>query len=63
MNGIQKAMKVKDLNVTQDYKKLYPPGKVIRVAVNKLDRLCTKEKVIQACLAAQGRDGKEDKIV
>ena len=49
LNGIQKLIKVKDLNTTQDYKKIYTPGKVIRVAVNKLGRLCTKQKVIEAC--------------
>jgi len=63
MNGVQKSIKVKDLNVTQDYKKVYYPGKVIRVAVNKLDRLCTKQKVIEACLTAQGKSADKDKIV
>jgi hypothetical protein len=38
------------LNTTKDYKKIYTLGKVIRVAVNKLGRLCTKAKVIEACL-------------
>lgn len=63
MDGIQKSMKVKDLNTTQDYKSIYYPGKVIRVAVNKLERLCTKSKVIEACLAGQPKTALCDKEV
>ena len=59
--GIKHAIKVKDLNTTQDYKKIYYPGKVIRVAVNKLGRLCTKEIVIEACLAAKSLTSEDDK--
>jgi len=45
-NGVLKSIKVKDLNTTTDYQKVYTPGKVVRVAVNKLERLCTKLSVI-----------------
>ena len=62
-NGIKKTIKVKDLNLTQDYKKVYYPGKVIRVGVNKLERLCTKQKVIEACLTAKGKATNEDQII
>lgn len=51
LDGAAKSIKVKDLNTTANYQSIYQLGKVVRVAVNKLDRLCTKEKVIQACLA------------
>ena len=54
---------MKDLNVTKDYQKVYYPGKVIRVGVNKLDRLCTKQKVIEACLALTGKATNSDQIV
>lgn len=57
-NGIQKLIKVKDLNTTTDYKKIYTPGKIIRVAVNKLGRLCTKSKVIEACVESPENDKK-----
>jgi hypothetical protein len=50
------------LNTTEEYKKLYYPGKVIRVAVNKLGRLCTKAKVIEACLAAKSISSDVDKV-
>jgi hypothetical protein len=59
MGGKQKIVKVKDLNTTQEYKKIYTIGKVIRVAVNKLGRLCTKSKVIEACVES----AEADKIV
>jgi len=57
MDGIQKSIKVKDLNTTVDYTSIYYPGKVIRVAVNKLGRLCTKQRVLDACTA--GKSSKE----
>lgn len=41
-NGVSRSIKVKDLNTTSEYAKIYTPGKVLRVAVNKLERLCTK---------------------
>ena len=63
LNGIQRTMKVKDLNVTQGYASVYSPGKVIRVAVNKSDRLCAKERVLEACLAARSTTSKSDKEV
>jgi len=63
MDGIQKLIKVKDLNTTQDYQRVYYPGKVIRVGVNKLDRLCTKQKVIEACLTLQGKSSTQDKLI
>jgi len=63
MDGIQKSIKVKDLNTTQDYTKIYYPGKVIRVAVNKLERLCTKSKVIAACLEGRPKAALCDKEV
>lgn len=64
MNGVQKAIKAKDLNSTQNISGTYYPGKPIRVAVNKLGRLCTKESVIEPCLAGQqGAGGKSDKEV
>jgi len=63
LNGIQKTIKVKDLNTTKDYQKVYHPGKVVRLAVNKLDRLCAKSKVIESCLAAQGKSTEIDKEV
>ena len=47
---------MKDLNTTNDYKKIYTPGKVIRVAVNKLGRLCTKSQVINACTDSTEED-------
>jgi predicted RNA-binding protein with RPS1 domain len=56
MGGKQKIVKVKDLNTTQEYKKIYAIGKVIRVAVNKLGRLCTKSKVIDACVESTEAD-------
>lgn len=56
MGGQQKIIKVKDLNVTQEYKKVYAIGKVVRVAVNKLGRLCTKAKVIEACVESTEAD-------
>jgi len=62
-NGIQKSMKVKHLNTTQNYQKVYNPGKVIRVAVNKLDALSTKQGVIDACLALKGKADESDKLV
>lgn len=49
MNGVTKTVKVKDLNRVDDWQKVYKIGQVIRVAVNKVDRLCTKEKVLAAC--------------
>ena len=49
MNGVTKPIKVKDLNRVEDWQKVYKIGKVVRVAVNKVDRLCTKEKVLLAC--------------
>lgn len=52
---------MKDLNTTDDYKKLYYPGKVIRVAVNKLGRLSTKAIVVEACLTAKGTSSENDK--
>lgn len=42
LNGFSKNIKVKDLNKTVNYLSIYKPGKVLRVAVNKKDRLCTK---------------------
>lgn len=63
LNGAQRTIKVKDLNTAQGYASLYCPGKVLRVAVNKLGRLCTKEKVIEACLASKPADCKTDKEV
>jgi hypothetical protein len=42
LNGMSKLLKVKDLNTTKEYAKTYTPGKIVRVAVNKLERLCTK---------------------
>ena len=42
LNGFIKNIKVKDLNKTVNYLSIYKPGKVLRVAVNKKDRLCTK---------------------
>jgi hypothetical protein len=60
LDGAQKSIKVKDLNVTKDYQTVYHPGKVIRVGVNKLERLCTKEKVINACLAKAGKNPESD---
>ena len=60
LDGAQKAIKVKDLNATKDYQKVYHPGKVIRVGVNKLERLCTKNKVINACLAKAGKTPETD---
>ena len=56
MGGKQKIIKVKDLNTTLEYKKIYGLGKVIRVAVNKLGRLCTKSKVIEACVESVEAD-------
>ena len=49
LGGQCRNIKVKDLNTVSNYSKIYKPGNVIRVAVNKLGRLCTKEKVINAC--------------
>lgn len=63
MNGVQKAIKAKDLNSVQNISNTYSPGKPIRVAVNKLGRLCTKESVIEPCLSGQGSGGKSDKEV
>jgi len=60
LDGEKKSIKVKDLNTTKDYQKVYVPGKVIRVAVNKLERLCTKEKVIEACLVQAGKSSEAD---
>lgn len=53
---------MKDLNTTKDYQKIYRPGKVIRVAVNKLERLCTKQKVVEACLAQANKSAETDKL-
>lgn len=63
MNGTQKSIKAKDLNSTQNISGTYCAGKPIRVAVNKLGRLCTKELVIESCLAAQPTGSKSDKEV
>jgi len=63
MDGIQKSLKVKDLNTTQDYEAIYYPGKVVRVAVNKLERLSTKSKVIDGCLGARPSSAFSDKEV
>lgn len=52
LGGATASIKVKDLNKVDNYQGVYSPGKVIRVAVNKLGRLCTKEKVIRSCLTA-----------
>jgi len=62
LDGVSKSLKVKDLNSTKDYQKIYRPGKVIRVAVNKLERLCTKEKVIEMCLVQSNRSVESDQI-
>ena len=63
MDGIQKSLKVKDLNTTQDYEALYYPGKVVRVAVNKLERLSAKSKVIDGRLAGRPSPAFSDKEV
>ena len=63
MDGIQKSIKVKDLNTTVDYTTIYYPGKVVRVAVNKLERLCTKSKVLGACMASKSKKALSDKEV
>ena len=42
LDGATRSIKVKDLNTTENYQSIYSIGKVVRVAVNKLDRLCTK---------------------
>lgn len=63
LNGIQRSIKVKDLNTTQSYSTIYYPGKVVRVATNKQGRLGTKEKVIDACLASQPARPLSDKEV
>lgn len=60
MNGVTKPIKVKDLNKVDDWQKVYKIGKVVRVAVNKVDRLCTKEKVLMAC--GQSQKDKEVQI-
>lgn len=49
-NGISKTIKVKDLNQTVNYNKIYTPGQLLRVAVNKLDRLCTKQTVVEMAI-------------
>lgn len=59
-DGVSRSMKVKDLNVTKDYQKVYKPGKVIRVAVNKLERLCTKQLVIEACLSQANKSAQNE---
>jgi hypothetical protein len=48
-------VKVKDLNRIENYQDVYRPGRVVRVAVNKLGRLSTKEKVINTCLSSDLR--------
>ena len=56
MGGSSRQIKVKDLNNISNYSKVYRPGNVIRVAVNKLGRLCTKEKVVEACCKETAND-------
>lgn len=65
MNGVLKTIKAKDLNSTSNIQGTYQPGKPVRVAVNKLGRLCTKESVIESCLAAKkaDKDAKTDKEI
>jgi thiol-disulfide isomerase/thioredoxin len=52
LNGVSKSIKVKDLNTTSNYESIYTPGKILRVAVNKLERLCTKQQVLRAALSS-----------
>lgn len=54
-NGVTKTIKVKDLNTVSNYQKIYTPGKVLRVAVNKLERLCTKQQVIDSAMTAEAK--------
>jgi len=48
IGGVSKSIKVKDLNNAETWREVYTVGKVVRVAVNKLERICTKEKVLAA---------------
>lgn len=46
LNGLKKLILVKDLETVQNFPEIYKPGKVVRVALNKLGRLCLKDNVI-----------------
>jgi hypothetical protein len=46
LNGLMRQVLVKDLETVQNFPTIYTPGKVVRVALNKLGRLTMKESVI-----------------
>jgi len=46
LDGLKKLILVKDLETVQNFPSIYTPGKVIRVALNKLGRLCLKNNVV-----------------
>ena len=56
LSGTTKSIKVKDLDLIENYKEFHYPGRVIQVALNKLDRLCTKSKVLTS--VSKGPKGK-----
>lgn len=44
--GLKKLVLIKDLETTSNFSSIYKIGQVVRVAKNKLDRLCLKNKVV-----------------
>jgi len=46
LDGLKKLVIVKDLETVQNFPEVYQVGKVVRVALNKLGRLCLKDNVI-----------------